>query len=102
MAIEFDKKAACAFARATNTRCIHSFSPQNLILRKGQVSVQPQSSLADSFGGSQEAEAQVVVPIAWIVPIPAGRPHVARVVDPTAATDDTVRALRCLPVPILT
>ena len=64
----------------------------------GRESVQPQSSLSDSFSGIQEAEAQVLVAIAWIVPIPAGRPHVARVVDPTAATYDTVRALRSSPI----
>ena len=56
----------------------------------------------DSFGGIQEAEAQVVVAIAWVVPIPAGRTCVTRVVDPTAATYHAVRALRRLPTHIVT
>jgi len=83
---------SCAFASATNTRSAGSFLPQSKSAgRTGICSAA--FGHEDSFGGIQEAEAQVVVPIARVVPVPAGRPHVASVVDPTAAAYDAIRAL---------
>ena len=91
------KERHCELSRLLLTHVVSfRFRRINEYTRTGRASVQPPSSLADSFYGIQEAEAQVVA-IAWIVPIPTGRPHIASVVDPTAATYYTVRALRSSP-----
>ena len=50
----------------------------------------------NSVHGIQEAEAQVLIPIARVVRIPVGGPHIRGVVDPTTTTHDTVRAFRSL------
>lgn len=53
-------------------------------------------------GGIQETEAQVVVAIARVVPVPISRPHVAGVAVPAAAPDHAVGALRLRPAQMLT
>ena len=59
----------------------HLFSQTNPSLFSGLV-----------CGGIHAAEAQVVVPVAWVVPVAVSGSRVPSVVVPTAATDDAVRA----------
>ena len=47
--------------------------------------------------GIQEAEAQVVVPIARVVPVPTSRTQIPRGVVPTPAAYHARRALRSTP-----
>jgi len=72
-----------------------------LLQRMGQQSVQRQSSdFTHELRDENQAEANVVVAVAGVVPVAIRRPAILRVVVPATAAQHTVRTHECCPLGI--